>query len=335
MLLTWARPAPAASVAIVRPHTSSPEVAETVSRLRGELFSLGLDVSLADRPDTRGLDRVDALAWLEQLTGEHRADAVIDILGHDAPVAIDVWIVKKAPRRFEVTRVPAEPNTINVSERLALRAAEAVRGSLLELDLAARPRPEEPATPPQAPRASEAGADEPPSRRERLGIEAGAQAIMSLDNVGPAVLPLVRVNWMARPSLALQVALAGLGTRPTVATPIGQARVAQHYGVLGVRYRLRPDQRLWPFLALSAGVLRTSVEGQSGSGVVGHHVPKWSFLLDGSIGAGFRLRGRYHLTVAAHAQVARPYVAIHFLDGVAATTGRPNVLLSVALGAWL
>ena len=43
----------------------------------------------------------------------------------------------------------------------------------------------------------------------------------------------------------------------------------------------------------------------------------------------------YHVTFAAHVQLAEPYVAIHVLDTVVATTGRPNLLLTLTLGAWL
>lgn len=158
---------------------------------------------------------------------------------------------------------------------------------------------------------------------------------MSLDGVGPAVLPILRVDWAARSWLVAQATLAGLGSRPTVTTTVGSARVAQQYGALGGCYRFRPDQRLRPFFALAAGVLHTSVEGQPGLGAETHAVDQWSFLLDGSLGAGVRLYRRYYLTLAAHVQMAEPYVAIHFVDAVVATSGRPNLLLTLTLGAWL
>ena len=120
-----------------------------------------------------------------------------------------------------------------------------------------------------------------------------------------------------------------------VATTTGNARVAQQYGVLGGCYRFRPDQRVRPFLALAAGVLHTSVDGQTDPPKQGHFVGQWSFLLDGSLGADLPLGGRYHLSLAAHVHVAEPYVAIHFLDEVVGTSGRPNLLLTLAFGAWL
>ncbi len=153
--------------------------------------------------------------------------------------------------------------------------------------------------------------------------------------VGPLLLPLVRWDWAIPSWLVMQATVAGLGTRPTVATTAGDAQVAQQFGLLGACYRLRSDPQVWPFFGLSAGVLHTSVEGHADPPRRGHAPSEWSFLLDASVGAGLRASGRYYLTVAAHVQVAEPYVAIRFVDAVVATTGRPNLLLTLTLGAWL
>ena len=82
-------------------------------------------------------------------------------------------------------------------------------------------------------------------------------------------------------------------------------------------------------------MLHTSDEGQPGSGAEALSVGQWSFLMDGSLGAGLRLYRRYYLTLAAHVQIAEPYVAIHFVDAVVATSGRPNILLTLTVGTWL
>jgi hypothetical protein len=175
---------------------------------------------------------------------------------------------------------------------------------------------------------------EPASYADRFGLEVGAVALMSLDGLGPAVLSTVRAAWAARPWLVLQASAAGLGSRSTVATTAGDARVAQQYAILGAFYRFRSALRLWPFFGLAAGALHTSVEGQTGWGTGGHTVERWSGLIDLSLGAGLRLYGRSYLTLAAHAQVAAPYVAIYVVDRVA-SSGRPNLLLTLTAGAWL
>ncbi len=333
--LLFGTSAHAAAVVIIRPLGSSPEVNETLSRLHGELLSVGLEVGMADRPAALGRDAVDFRAWLADLAAARGACAVIDIVGASGPPAVDVWVIEKSPRSPEASRVSVEPGTENPAERLAIRAIEVLRSSFLEIDLAARGRRGQPGAPPPIAASAPAEVTRPASGPERFTVEAGVAVLTSLDGVGPALSPLVRVGWAARPWLLAQVALAGLGSRPTVATTTGNARVAQQYGVLGGSYRFRTGQALQPWVALSAGVLRTSVEGQVDSPRQGHAAVKWSFLAEASLGMGLHLGGRYHLTLAAHAQVAEPYVAIHFLDQVVATSGRPNLLMTLAVGAWL
>jgi hypothetical protein len=335
-VLFWALPAQAATVAIVRPVGSAPELHETLSRLHGELLSVGLEVELADLPAAaRGPGSTALRAWVEETAAARGACAVIDIVGDRAPFAVDVWVIGKSPRGPEATHVAAEPNTASASERLAIRAVEVLRSNFLEIDLAARGRPSDTVGKLPASSSAQGEVNRPASRPERIGIEAGAAVLTSLDGVGPALLPVLRIGWAARPRWAVQVAMAGLGSRPTVATTAGNARLAQQYGVLGGRYRFRVDQRLRPFIALSAGVLRTSVEGQAVPPRQGHSEVKWSFLAEGSLGVELHLGDRYYLALAAHAQVAAPYVAIHFLDSVVATSGRPNLLATLTVGAWL
>jgi hypothetical protein len=170
---------------------------------------------------------------------------------------------------------------------------------------------------------------------ERLGVEVGGAAVMSLDGVGPALLPLVRVAWSLQPWLLLQAAVAGLGTRPTVESAAGSAQVAQAYGLLGGSVRLRDGARVRPFASASAGVLRTSVEARADAPNEGHPVAQWSFLADAGAGAQLRLPDRFYLSLAAHAQLAQPYLAVRFLDAVVATSARPNLLLTFTIGAWL
>jgi hypothetical protein len=328
----WTWPLHAATVAIVRPPSPSSDVTEALSRIHGELLSVGLEVMLTDSPASR--EQGESRAWVAQVAAAGGARAVIDIIGNDALVAVDVWIVKMPPGRFEVTRIAAEPDTANPSERLALRTIEALRASLLEIDLAARQARGEFLPKPAAPTVA-ASARAPANERERFAFEIGAAGLMSLDGVGPAILPTVRAGWAARSWLIVQASLTGAGTRPTVTTTAGSASVAQQYGILGTCFRFGSDRRLWPFFGLAAGVLHTSVVGQPGLGMEGHGVDRWSFLLDARVGTGLHLYPHYYMTFAVHVQVADPYVAIHFADAVGATTGRPNLLLTLTVGAWL
>ncbi|MGC4063316.1 MAG: hypothetical protein QM784_01410 [Polyangiaceae bacterium] len=154
------------------------------------------------------------------------------------------------------------------------------------------------------------------------------------DGVGPAIMPVVAFDVLARGSFDVRSEFAGFGSRPSVSSEVGSASVAQHYGTLGLGYRFLPDAMVGPRVALSVGVLRTAVHGNAEPTEKERHDTQWSVLLDGSAGATLRLSRRYYLTLAAHVQFAEPYVAIHLLDATVATTGRPNVALTTTLGAW-
>ena len=88
-------------------------------------------------------------------------------------------------------------------------------------------------------------------------------------------------------------------------------------------------------MALAVGVLRTAVDGEAVGPAQAHVVDGWSFLVDGSAGARVLLPGRTFFTLAAHVQFAQPYVAVHIADTVVATSGHPNLLFTLTVGAWL
>jgi hypothetical protein len=334
VFVAWTGTVFAATVVIVCPTSPSSRVTEMLTFLHGELSSVGLEDTMIAHPVPDGPVGIDPRAWMERLAAERGAIAVIDIVGDDAVTAVDVWVLK-APGRFEVTRVAVDPDTANSSVRLAIRALEALRASLVEVDIAARYRLRPPSVKPTTVTTSRGISDPPSSRREQIGLAVGATALMSLDGVGPAVLPVVRADWAVRTWLILQAAMGGFGTRPTVTTAEGSARVAQEYAVLGGYHRFRADQPWWPFFSVAAGVLHTSVEGQSVPGRIRNGEGQWSFLADTGIGAGMRLYRSYYLTLSGHVQVAKPYVAVHLGDPVVATTGRPNLHLDLTVGAWL
>jgi hypothetical protein len=337
MALLWSASARAVTVAVVRSNSPSPVTTETLVRLHGELLAVGLEPEIVDGPAARGLATSDWRAWLEKLAAERGVDAVVAITGDAAPIAAEVWVIDKSTRRFEVSSVLFDPRADRPSERLAIRTIEVLRSKFVEIDLAARERRGESVSKPlDAPTRLMEANDEPVNRAERFGVELGAAAVTSLDGVGPAVSPMLRLDWPVRTWLVMQAALAGLGTRSTVTRTVGNARVAQDYGVVGGRYRFRSGQRLRPFVALSAGFLHTAVEGRTDSPAdQGHAVDQWSLLFDGSLGAALPLVDRFYVTLAAHVQMAEPYVAIHFVDTVVATSARPNLLLTLTLGAWL
>ena len=335
ILLFWTSPAFAVTVAIVQPVRPPPDLQQALVLIHGELLAVGLEVEIVDRPTKHSLGANDGTAWVEELAQKRGIDAVVDVVGDASPVAVDVWVGAQTPGKFELSRVVVEPNSENACERLAIRTIEVLRSRFLEIDLTAKGRHSTPTAKPASETPLSHEIRRSTNGGESFGVEAGAAALASLDGVGLAVLPLARLDWPVRPSLVLQAALAGLGTRGTVATTTGSALIAQQYGLLGGYYRLRSDRWLRPFIALSAGLLHTSIEGHADLPRQGHSAERWSFLVEGGLGAEVRLGANYSMSLAAHVQAAVPYVAIEFADEVVASSGRPNLLLSITLGAWL
>jgi hypothetical protein len=322
----------AASVVIVRPANSPPVMVETLVRLKGELTSAGFETEIVDGAEAGG-PAGDTRAGLERLAARRGADAVVAIVGDLSPDSVEVWVIDKVTGKSVVRRVPFEPGAARTSKTLAIRAIELLRSSFLEIDLAAHDRQSQPAVPPTVAHfvESERAARHP----ERFGVEVGGAAIVSLDGVGPAFLPLVRFDWSPRPWLVTEAALAGLGTRATVEDQAGSAQIAQTYGTVGGSFRFRAGARLRPFAALSAGVLHTSVEGRAAAPNRGQATDQWSFLIDAGLGAQLRLPDRFFLSLAAHLQLVEPYPAVRFLETVVATSGQPSLLLTLTIGAWL
>jgi hypothetical protein len=326
----WPKRADALTVALVQPEKPSPAITEALFRLQGELLAIGLEVETIGSVSRRSARAEAAGAWREQLAVEHDADAVIEVLGDSVPSAVDIWIYRKPSRRFELSRVTLEPTANNAAETLALRAIEVLRSNFLELHLPAKTPPKTGAPPTVAPPEKAL-----PAHRAQLGLEAGAAFLIGLDGVGPSMLPLGRVDWALTTWLDVQATFAGFGTQPTIATAAGDARVAQRYGILGLCYCSNHERGVQPFFGLAAGFLYTALAGEAESPLRGHRVSEWSVAIEGNLGARLRLTGRYYVTLATHVQMAEPYVAIHFADTLVATSGRPNLILTLTMGAWL
>ncbi|HET9932380.1 MAG TPA: hypothetical protein VFQ35_16865 [Polyangiaceae bacterium] len=329
----WATTALAQKVVLLRPPRPSPSVAEVLARLHGELLSIGIEVSFtAASPASSSSAESEAI---RELARDSEAEAVLEVLGDVNPQAIHVWIAD-SKRDYEPALVELSTDQ-NAPNELAIRAVEVLRSRLLEGDLTPRrsvsPPKHAAATPgtlrpknPVPPREDE--------RNRRLGFEIGAATLISFDRLGPAVLPLARVNWSLDAPVVLQATAAGLGTRPNVATNAGSAQVAQQYVLVGARAGFREKRSLRPFFALSAGALRTAVEGVASGAGEGHSLSQWSFLVDAGVGASLELGAHYSLSLVTEVQLAQPYVVIHFLDDAVASSGRPNLVVALAFGAW-
>ena len=334
-LLFLAAPAIAGTVAIVQPDSPTAEATETVSRLHGELISVGLEVRIVASPANRSREQTDSRLWVEKIAADGGLDAVIDV-GGSSPTWVDVWVIEKSPKRVELWRVAGEPNAVNASERLAIRAIEVLRSSFLESDMSAKERPPEPTaiTTESRPR-RQSEVHHETMHSDRMGIGLGGSVLTSPGGLSPALLPVVHFDAIANRGLGVHAELAGLGTRPTASNAMGHARVAQEYASLGGSYGFLPTRGLSPFVVLSAGALHTGVRGTADAPLQAHTKDQWSFLLDASAGARLRLANHYYLRLSGHVQLAEPYVVIHVVNTTIASSGRPSLALTLTVEAWL
>jgi len=325
----------AATVVVVRPVNASQAMAETVVRIRGELVSAGFQVEIAEGVDLEGTNDLRSRDSLEKLAEQRRADAAVAIIGDVAPNSVEAWVVDRVTGKSVMRRLSFEPQSNRAPQTLAIRAIELLRSSFLEIHLA--PAEESGEARAEIPRAVERlVAFEPSSRLpERFGIEVGAGGVMAGGGVGPALLPVLLFDWALGRRLLLQATMAAWGTRPRVENRVGSAQVAQEFVLLGLLYRLGPGARVQPFVGVSAGALHTSVEGRASYPNQGLSAGRWSLLVDAGLGVRLRLHDRFYLATAAHLQLAEPYPSIVFLDENVATSGRPNVFLTLTMGTWL
>jgi hypothetical protein len=328
LALLWTGRAAALTVALLRPARDDAALDEALFRLQGELLALGVSVAFLDGPPNPGSDSGELRSLLARAGRERGIDAFIAVAADDGTLGADVWIRDESSSALRRSHVELASPAGDRAETLAIRAIEVLRSNFVALDLAAG----EPASPKRS--APEPVRPEPaaPIAVRPLGLEAGASALMSFGRVGPALLGLARVDWALGPWLSLQATAAGLGTRPRVETSAGTVEVARELGLAGACFCARSPRGVQPLLAVSAGALRTRLDARATAPNLGHHAERWAALVDAAVGARLGLPGRVYLTFAAHLELAEPYVAIHVLDSVLATTGRPNLLLTLSAG---
>ncbi len=335
VLLGVAVPAHAATVVLIKAPHPSAIASEATVRLRGELTAGGFDVTVVESPAGE-----DPRAFLEEQAAAPDVEAVVAILAAAPTDIVELWVIDRVTGKTVTRRLPAEPATARSAEVLSIRALELLRASFLEIALGASRAGPDPSTPPPPPpppevaRMTEVALDN--GWPKTWAIEAGGCLLGSFEGFSPSLAPVVRGEriWLDR--IVGRLTIAGLGTPAHVKSMVGSASVSQTFGLVEVAVKLRPETRLRPFLSLGAGVLHVTAEGrgtafpyQALSG------DQWSPIADAGAGVRVALRGRFELAAEVHAQVARSYPEIHFVDGTVARSGRPTVIGSLTLVAWL
>jgi hypothetical protein len=330
--LGWAGSARAASVLLVRPSNPNALTSEALVRVQGELQSSGFAIQFATADSADELHKM-----LETVARDRGVDAVLAILGAQAPESIEVWVndvsTGRALRRQTTFSLEGERS----AEVLAIRAIELLRASLLEIHLGrGEPIPEVAAPKPMPPALAQPAQSPPaPTPQPRWGFEAGGSAVTSLGGVGMALLPLVRVDGDLASWLVARLTLAGLGSRARVTRSGQSADVTQQFASAGACVRFWSSRRIRPVALLGAGILHTEAEGRADWPYKGQIVERWSFLVEAGLGAWLKIGGRYDLSVELHGLLAQPYPVIAFASAPSASLARPSLLLTLTLVGWL
>jgi hypothetical protein len=159
--------------------------------------------------------------------------------------------------------------------------------------------------------------------------------IASFDGVGPALLPLFRVDHAFASWAVARLGLAGLGSRARVEGAGESADVTQQIAMLGGVARLRHGERVRPVLSVGAGVLRTVAEGRADWPYLGRSAQRWSLLVAVGTGVWLKLGGRYDVAVELYAAFAEPYPVVTFVSSQSASLGHPDLFLTLTLLGWL
>lgn len=327
LVFVLASPAQAGSVAVLPPTHEAPEVMETLNRVHGELLAVGLSMEMVGGSP----EQSDESRWVAALQKEQRFDAAIVVREDSSPPVIDVWFLQDPSGSARLARISVDAGTRNAPEKLAIQAVDVLRSQFLENDLLNEKRQLEP-PPVNSPRT-----ETPPSEpaAARLGFAAGIASLMSLDGVGPQLMPTAQLDFAATPALAFQAAIGGLGTRSLVTAEAYEALVERSRALLGARYFFATAGQVRPFAELALGVASTTVEGRAAMPASGHQQTVRSLLIDAGVGLDWRWLGRYYSTLAAQVELANPSTSVHIADSVVATSGRPDLALTLALGAFL
>jgi hypothetical protein len=323
-----AEPARAAErVIVLQPTTASPAIRRCLARIRDELSADRFQVILADSGAVG-----DPAAVIER-AGEADDDTILALFGDPAEGQAELCVVQRAARRAAVRRatvVMEDPE--RMPEALATRALELLRATALELSLTSSVDSERDSErPPRATAEREAAIPQPAPKAPFVLVDMGLGVWNSIDGPPAALVPIARLGLRLSERIATRISLAGLGSRPRVATTDGSATISQNMGLLEFIVLPGRDRRFHPMLSLGAGVLEVAVAGTGAGSYEGRSPQQWSAALDGGVGVAFVVGARAALVAEFHALLASPHPVVRFVDTRAATIGYPSMVFTLTL----
>jgi hypothetical protein len=152
------------------------------------------------------------------------------------------------------------------------------------------------------------------------------------------VVPLLRLERRLGTFFMLRLTAAGLGTAARVNRESGHADVSHRIALLELVLRFRSGKGIQPFLSLGGGVLEWTVTGTPASDFSNLGNPEQShYSGTANVGAGLRfpIQRRFEIAAEVQAELANRYPEIRFVGTDVAYEGKPTLVGSLTLAAWM
>ncbi len=320
----------AASVLVMlgEPGKGSAAKNEIVNRVRGELIADGFRVQ--PLPPVPEADRESALRQAGSAAGEPiAAGFFVD----DDASSVDIYLLDTRSDRRDVRHLDVQSSSDARPEVVARRAVDVMRANLLDFAIASlRPAAQTEPTP----------APSPPHREPverptfaRWAIEGGLGVLGGFAGVGAAVVPTLGLRLAANRTFQVRLIGAGLGSTPTVHSAGGTATIQQGVVVVDGTAVLGHARWLQPLVAIGAGAYDVSVNGTGAQSFQGRGGSALALALDGAVGVAASVTSNVQLSLDAHALVTEPGIRVRFIDRVAASLGRPTLLVLFTVAGWI
>ena len=329
-VLAWTLPALAQRVVLVRSKDPDSALSEALYRLQGEMGMHGFEVIVVDATEQ------PSAAALAELAERHTAVASVAFGRTAGQASADVWVSDRVTGKTSLRSISTSAEA-DAPSLLALRATELLRASLREFPSAeAQPADIVGAAPARAPARVREWAEEPvrdPSKqahRAAWWLELDGACLLPLPETSPAFGPSAWIGHRPADAWSVRAGFAGplLGTE--LRAPEATAQIQFLVGLAELGVDVLSADPVGVDLALSAGAMHLSVQGEAEGAWVGRTDSRW--LLAGGAGAG--LTWSAFETVGVRTSVRALWTSPQTEVEVASTrleVGRPSVLINLGV----
>jgi hypothetical protein len=322
----------ATQVVLIQPFDGDHVLAEALARLRGELGSVGFVTAQGPGPDHDPRWELEAACSAD-------TKVAITLRRSSDGKSVDVWLLDRLSQKTSIRRLSVALDSSDAPTILAVRTADLLRASLLELSAEDPPdrKVRAPAPLPKPPVPAHIEAWVAPERPLRQGGFASlGGAVLASPGTAATIAPVLRVGHGLSGGLSAR-ATAGMSLVPIeLSGASGSARVSQRFVTAELMYGWRRDRTLSPHVFAGAGLLHVDVAGVTEStDVLVTAATAYSALFVG--GAGLSLRATRRLAVETDVGVGTALPAARLAVGGerVGTIGAPAVMIALSLAASL